>query len=88
LRITLGLRYTIFDLFNEAHGKANPFDFATCRPQGYCDAGTSFGQQNQGDVDPRIAFAWTLRKEGQTVIRGGFGIYHEDVGCKPNAEQV
>ncbi len=78
LTLNLGLRYTIFDLFNEENGKANPFDFATCGPQGFCGVGASFGQQNYGDIDPRVAFAWTPRKSGQTVIRGGFGIYHED----------
>ena len=78
LVLNLGLRYTIFDLFDEAHGKANPFDFATCGAQGFCGVGASFGQQNYGDVDPRVAFAWTPRKGGQTVFRGGFGIYHED----------
>jgi hypothetical protein len=78
LILNLGLRYTIFDLFNEAHGKANPFDFATCGPQGYCGVGSSFGQQNYGDVDPRVAVAWTPRKSGKTVLRAGFGTYHED----------
>ena len=78
LTLNLGLRYTIFDLFDEKNGKANPFDFATCGSQGYCGIGASFGQQNFGDIDPRVAFAWTMRKGGQTVIRGGFGIYHED----------
>jgi len=78
LVLNLGLRYSIFGLFSEAHGKANPFDFATCGPQGFCGVGASFGQQNYGDIDPRVAFAWTPRKADETVFRGGFGIYHED----------
>src|ERR1700728_4726088 len=78
LTLNLGLRYSIFDLFHEANGLANPFDFATCGPQGFCGVGASFGHQNYGDIDPRVAFAWTPRKGGRTVFRGGFGIYHED----------
>jgi hypothetical protein len=78
LTLNLGLRYTIFDLFHEQNGLANPFDFATCGPQGFCGVGASFGHQNYGDVDPRVAFAWMPWQGDQTVIRGGFGIYHED----------
>ena len=78
LNLNFGLRYTIFDLFNEAHGKANPFDFATCGPQGFCGVGASFGHQNYGDIDPRVGAAWSPDKSGRTVLRAGFGIYHED----------
>lgn len=74
----LGVRYSIFGLFNEAHGLANPFDFDTCGPQGFCGVGASFGRQNYGDIDPRVAFSWAPRDDGRAVIRGGFGIYHED----------
>ena len=75
LALNVGLRYSIFDLFDEAHGKANPFDFATCGAQGYCGVGASFGEQNYGDIDPRVGLAWTRWK---AVMRGGFGMYHED----------
>jgi hypothetical protein len=78
LALNLGLRYTIFGLFSENNGLAEPFDFDTCGPQGYCPVGASFGNQNYGDIDPRVGFAWTPRKSSKTVIRGGFGIYHED----------
>jgi hypothetical protein len=78
LTLNLGVRYTIFGLFNEAHGKADPFDFATCGPQGYCGIGASFGTQNYGDVDPRIGLAWSPTHDQRTVVHAGFGMYHED----------
>ena len=78
LTLNLGARYTLFELFHEVNGKPNPFDFATCGPQGFCGVGASFGRQNYGDFDPRVAVAWSPGKNGQTVLRAGFGIYHED----------
>ncbi len=76
--LNLGARYTVFQLFDEAHGKANPFDFDTCGPQGFCGVGASFGFQNYGDFDPRVGMAWSPGASGKTVVRAGFGIYHED----------
>jgi hypothetical protein len=78
LTLNLGLRYTVFQLFDEKNGLAEPFDFQTCGPQGYCAVGASFGQQNYGDLDPRVGLAWSLDKGGKTVVRAGFGINHED----------
>ncbi|MGB2654153.1 MAG: carboxypeptidase regulatory-like domain-containing protein [Candidatus Acidiferrum sp.] len=77
--LNLGVRYNIFGIFSEVQGRGNPFDFATCGAAGYCGVGASFGPGNYGDVDPRIALAWSPSVfRGKTVIRSGFGIYHED----------
>ena len=77
--VNLGLRYSFFNVFHNAQGRGNPFDFATCGPQGYCGVGASYGQPNYGDIDPRVAIAWAPRMfDGKTVIRSGFGLYHED----------
>jgi hypothetical protein len=79
LTLNLGARYSFFGIFREADGRSNPFDFATCGRQGFCGVGASFGKPNYADIDPRIAFAWAPEKfDSKTVIRGGFGIYHED----------
>jgi hypothetical protein len=40
--------------------------------------GASFGNQNYGDVDPRIGVIWSPDKSRKTLVRAGFGIYHED----------
>lgn len=79
LTLNLGARYSFLGIFHEADGRSDPFDFATCGPQGFCGVGASFGQPNYADIDPRIAFAWAPAKfSSKTVIRGGFGMYHED----------
>jgi hypothetical protein len=78
LTLNLGARYTFFELFHEVNGKPNPFDFATCGPQGFCGVGASFGNQTYGDFDPRVAVTWSPGTSGQTVLRAGFGMYHED----------
>src|ERR1700723_239537 len=76
--LNLGARYTVFQLFHEAHGKANPFDFDTCGPRGFCGVGASFGYQNYGDFDPRVGLVWSPEQDRKTILRGGFGMYHED----------
>jgi outer membrane receptor protein involved in Fe transport len=79
LTLNAGVRYTFYNIFHEVLGRANPFDFATCGPQGYCGVGASFGQPNTLDVDPRLSVTWAPDAGGgRTVLRSGFGLYHGD----------
>jgi hypothetical protein len=79
LTLNTGVRYTFYNIFNEVQGRANPFDFVSCGPQGYCGAGASFGNTNTLDIDPRLSITWSpTASSGKTVIRSGFGIYHGD----------
>ena len=59
--LNLGVRYNFYNIFHEVHGKAIPFDFATCGAAGFCGVGASFGNTNTLDVDPRISLAWSPR---------------------------
>lgn len=79
LTLNLGARYSFFNIFHEVQGRPNPFDFATCGPGGFCGVGASFGQPTYRDIDPRVAIAWApAALRAKTVIRAGFGTYHQD----------
>jgi len=79
LTMNLGLRYSFYNIFHEVNGKADPFDFSTCGPAGFCGGGASFGDLNALDADPRLSVTWApARLNGKTVLRGGIGIYHGD----------
>ncbi len=77
LTLSAGLRYEYFSVFHEATGRAAPFDFQTCG--GFCAAGSAFYFPTSGGFDPRFGLAWSpAASRGNTVIRSGYGIYHED----------
>jgi hypothetical protein len=77
--LNFGARYSFFNIFHEVYGRPNPFDFSTCGSAGFCGIGASFGQPTYRDLDPRLALAWApVRLRGHTVIRTGFGTYHQD----------
>lgn len=73
LTVTVGLRYSFFNVFHETDNRAIPFDFATC--SGYCSPQSAFAFPRYNDLDPRIGLAWA---RGKTVLRLGAGAYHSD----------
>ena len=77
LTLDAGIRYEYFSVFHEAAGRAIPFDFETCG--GFCKASSEFYYPTKGGFDPRLGIAWSPASgRGDTVLRAGYGIYHED----------
>ncbi len=77
LTLNAGLRYEYFSVFHESTGRALPFDFETCG--GFCPVNSPFYFPTKGGFDPRLALAWSpAGARGNTVVRAGYGIYHED----------
>ena len=77
LNLSLGVRYSFFNVFHEADGRAVPFDFGSCG--GFCQPGAQFSSPRTHDVDPRLALAWAPDVfQRKTVIRIGAGLYHGD----------
>jgi hypothetical protein len=73
LTLTVGLRYSFFNVFHEVDDRAIPFDFETCG--GYCSRFAQFTFPRHEDLDPRASVAWA---RGKTVFRAGGGLYHTD----------
>jgi len=77
LTLTAGIRWEYYSDFHETTGRDIPFDFQTCG--GFCPSGAAFLYPAKLNFDPRAALAWApTRMHGNTVLRIGYGIYHED----------
>ncbi len=77
LTLSAGMRYEFYNAFHEATGRAIPFDFGTCG--GFCAPNAPFLFPAKDNVDPRVGLAWSpAGSNGRTVVRAGYGIYHED----------
>lgn len=77
LTLNAGVRWEYYSVFHETLGRAIPFDFETCG--GFCPQNSPFLFPAKANFDPRAGLAWSPRgPKGTTVLRVGYGIYHED----------
>jgi len=71
--VNLGLRWEM-----QAGPYQNNFDTPVLRylkANGYATE----RKQDMKDFGPRVGFAWDLRSDGKTVVRGGYGLYYDEI---------
>ena len=77
LTLNLGLRYEAITSPYEVNGKmANLLHLTDSAPTVLKD---SFFKVAKKDFQPRVGFAWGLNGSGKTVLRAGFGIFHDHI---------
>jgi hypothetical protein len=78
LNLNLGLRYEFLTIPTEVHGNQDNIlnwvtDTALTRGPAWLE------NPSKANFAPRVGFAWTPFGEGKPVIRGGFGVYHNQL---------
>jgi hypothetical protein len=75
LSVNLGLRYDVNYNFINEKVMANSRTFKVLQAIG--DPNGGLPKTDTNDISPRVGFAYNLRGEGQTVVRGGYGLYYD-----------
>jgi hypothetical protein len=97
LTLTLGMRYEYSSPKEDTRGRAFSLKFGQQStvfpnaPKGVLfpgDPGAPFGANfpDRNDWAPRFGFAWDPFKDGQTSVRGGFGVFYDILKGEDNLQ--
>ncbi|OFW34684.1 MAG: hypothetical protein A3J28_02440 [Acidobacteria bacterium RIFCSPLOWO2_12_FULL_60_22] len=76
LTLNLGLRYEFSTEFQDTQGRATPL--VDVRNDAKITVGrTVFENPTLRNFSPRFGFAWDVRGDGRTAVRGGFGLLYD-----------
>ena len=83
LTLNLGLRWDVYVPWVEIKDRQSNFDettgkFVVASPDAVLNGvkvGRYLQTYSKGDLGPRLGFAYDLRGDGKTIVRGGYGIY-------------
>lgn len=65
-------------------------NFPGTRPAGVISSGNNLGIRGDGQntLNPRVGFAWSLPGPLRSVLRGGYGVYHQRATAQPYLQQL
>jgi len=76
LTLNLGLRYDLFTAPTERHNRISNFDLATRNIIVAGPDNRDLANTDKNNFGPRIGFAYSMGKDKQLVLRGGYGIVY------------
>ncbi|HUE83676.1 MAG TPA: TonB-dependent receptor [Pyrinomonadaceae bacterium] len=84
--LSAGLRYEYNSPAVDSENRANLYDTAT---QSLVQVGTGTMPRggyhpDRNNFAPRLGLAWTVGPEGNTVLRGGYGVYYDQSALAPS----
>jgi outer membrane receptor protein involved in Fe transport len=76
LTLNLGVRYEYFTNPAEQYARQANFDLATGHLVLAKDSKDTLTKTDKNNFSPRVGFAYDLRGNGKSVVRGGYGIFY------------